>query len=171
MLLECESELNSIRALLIGIGEAALPTPYIKKYAVIRATGILEIGFKTIIADRVDRDSHQQLKNFVAKKIRNSSTNPRLEAMENLLKEFDAQWRTRFKEKVAFSDKPALENALNKLVDTRNSFAHGGIQVLAIEDTLLFFQHGCEILRILDETVHEEAELPEAAEGMGLTSI
>ena len=72
LLEECKQELESIKALLIGLGECANPTPYIKKYAVMRASGSIETGFKTIIADRVDRDSHKKLKNFVARKIRNS---------------------------------------------------------------------------------------------------
>lgn len=158
MLDECRAELNHILALVNTLGESASTTPYVNKYAVIRATGSLEIGFKTIIADRVDRDSHQQIKNFVEKKIRKSSANPRLEKMEEFLKEFDEQWRTRFKEKVAFSDQPTLKNALTTLVETRNTFAHGGLDGLAITDTITFFNSGCEVLRILDETVHEEVE-------------
>ena len=168
MLEDCCKELASISSLLTGYGEGALPTPYMKKYAVIRATGTIESGFKTIIADRVDRDSHQQLKNFVAIKIRKSSTNPKLDRIENLLKEFDVQWRTRFREKVALSDKLELENALTKLVESRNSFAHGGGQVLAIEDTIRYFNHGCKVLLLLDQTVHEEVELPENAEEKGM---
>ena len=65
---ECREELEAIQALLTGIGEAARPAPYVKKYAVIRAAGSIESGFKQIIADRVDRDSHTQMKNFVGTK-------------------------------------------------------------------------------------------------------
>ena len=166
----CKCELENIRSLLLGLGEAANPVPYIKKYAVIRATGTLENGFKTIIADRVDQDSHQQLKNYVAKKIRRSSTNPKLESMENLLKEFDEQWRVRFKEKVALSDKIALVDALDNLVETRNSFAHGGSKELNIDDTIRFFQYGCDVLKLLDETVHEEVDLPEDTPCVDVTS-
>lgn len=147
-----------ILSLVNSLGELALSTPYVKKYAVIRATSSIEIGFKTIIADRVDEGSHQQLKNFVAKKIRKSSANPRLEKIEELLKEFDEHWQTRFKEKVAFSDQLSLRGALATLVDTRNSFAHGGLAGLDINDTITFFNCGCEVLRLLDETVHENIE-------------
>jgi hypothetical protein len=67
-------------------------------------------------------------------------------------------WRIRFKEKVAFSDQLTLKDALTTLVETRNTFAHGGLEGLAISDTITFFNRGCEVLRILDETVHEEVE-------------
>ena len=152
---ECKEELSVITALLTGMGDAARPTPYIKKYAVIRATGSIESAFKQIIADRVDRDSHAQLKNFIAKKIRNSSCNPRLDMIQNMLSEFDEDWRARFDEKMALSDQPVLKGALTALVKARNSFAHGGAMELPIERTVEYFDLGCTVLSILDETVHE----------------
>lgn len=155
LLTECREELATITALLTGIGDAAKPAPYIKRYAVIRATGSIESGFKQIIADRVDRDSHAQLKNFIAKKIRNSSCNPRLEMMQSMLSEFDEIWRARFDEKMALADQPTLKGALTELVKARNSFAHGGALELPIERTVECFELGCSVLGILDETVHE----------------
>ncbi len=59
---DCNEELEKIRALLIGLGDAANPTPFVKKYAVIRASGSIEIGFKQIIADKVDEGCHIQAK-------------------------------------------------------------------------------------------------------------
>lgn len=158
LLQECREELGSIQALLTGIGEAARPAPYVKKYAVIRAAGSIEAGFKQIIADRVDRDSHTQLKNFVAKKIRLSSCNPNLDMIQGMLSEFDDVWRARFDEKVALADKPVLKGALSELVKARNSFAHGGAAELPIERTIACFEHGCTVLLLLDQTVHESVE-------------
>ncbi|MBU2853505.1 MULTISPECIES: HEPN domain-containing protein [Acidithiobacillus] len=158
LMAECKRELEAITALLTGLGDGARPAPYIKKYAVIRATGSIEAGFKQIIADRVDRDSHTQLKNFVAKKIRNSSSNPKLEIIQDMISEFDGRWRARFDEKMALEDKPTLKGALTELVNARNSFAHGGVAELPIEQTVKFFELGCKVLEILDETVHEVFE-------------
>jgi hypothetical protein len=39
---DCKVELDGISALLTGLGDGAKPTPYIKKYALIRATGSIE---------------------------------------------------------------------------------------------------------------------------------
>ncbi len=158
LLQECREELSTIQALLTGIGDAARPAPYVKKYAVIRATGSIEAGFKQIIADRVDRDSHAQLKNFIARKIRNSSCNPNLDMIQGMLSEFDAEWRSRFDEKIALADKPVLKGALTTLVRARNSFAHGGAEELPIATTSECFEHACTVLRLLDQTVHEIAE-------------
>lgn len=158
LLSECREELVSIQALLMGIGDAARPAPYVKKYAVIRAAGSIEIGFKQIIADRVDRDSHTQLRNFISKKIRNSSYNPKLEMIKTMLTEFDETWRARFDEKMALADQPVLSGALTELVKARNSFAHGGAAELPIDKTIECFDHGCTVLLLLDQTVHEAPE-------------
>lgn len=156
LLEECRQELAAITALLTGYGDGARPTPYIKKYAVIRATGSIESAFKQIIADRVDRDSHAQLKNFVNRKIRSASCNPRLDMIENMLSEFDDVWRSRFDEKIALADKPKLKGALSELVNARNSFAHGGAAELQIEKTVECFEAACSVMEILDETVHAD---------------
>jgi hypothetical protein len=158
LLRECREELVSIQALLTGIGDAARPAPFVKKYAVIRAAGSIEAGFKQIIADRVDRDSHIQLRNFIARKIRNSSCNPRLDMIQGMLTEFDESWRARFDEKMAFADQPVLRGALTDLVKARNSFAHGGAAELPIDKTIECFDHGCTVLLLLDQTVHEDPE-------------
>jgi hypothetical protein len=156
LLAECKQELETITALLMGFGDGAKPTPYIKKYAVIRATGSIESAFKQIIADRVDRDSHSQLKNFISKKVRNSSSNPRLEVIETMLGEFDDQWLARFNEKMGLADKPVLRTALTELVKARNSFAHGGGAELPIEKTVECFTSACVVMNILDEIVHAD---------------
>lgn len=155
---ECREELASIQALLTGIGDAARPAPYVKKYAVIRAAGSIESAFKQIIADRVDRDSHLQLKNFIARKIRNSSCNPKLDMIQGMLTEFDEDWRSRFDEKIALADKPILKGALADLVNARNSFAHGGAAELPIARTIECFEHACVVLRLLDQSVHEDVQ-------------
>ena len=124
---DCLLELESIAELLIGIGDGAKPTPYIKKYAVIRATGSIEIAFKQIIADKIDRDSHVQVKNFIKRKIRDSSCNPKLGMIESMLTEFDDRWRARFDEQMALDDKPRLKGALTHLVDApKKGFFCGG---------------------------------------------
>lgn len=156
LLIECRDELVTIQAYLTGIGDGARPAPYVKKYAVIRATGSIEAGFKRIIADRVDHQAEPQLRNFVACKIRNSSCNPKLGMIQNMLSDFDDEWRSRFDEKIALADQPRLKGALTTLVNARNSFAHGGVEELPIDETIDYFDQGRIVLSILDETLYEE---------------
>lgn len=155
---DCLAELESISALIIGIGDAAKPTPYIKKYAVIRATGSIETAFKQIIADKVDKNSHVQVKNYIRRKVRDSSCNPKLGMIENMLSEFDDRWRSRFDEQLALDDKPRLKGALTALVDARNEFAHGGHPDMEIGTTLSHFKDGMRVIEILDAVVHHDYE-------------
>lgn len=152
----CLTELNGISALLIGLGDGANPTPYIKKYAVIRATGSIETAFKQAIADKIDKGSHVQVKNFIRRKVRDSSYNPKLGIIENMLSEFDDRWRTRFDEQMALDDKPRLKGALTALVDARNEFAHGGNPDLQIDATLQYFKDGVRVIEILDAVIHHD---------------
>lgn len=154
----CDEELSSISALLVGIGDEAKPAPYVKKYAVIRATGTIEIGFKKIIADKVDEGSHIQIKNFINRKIRNSSNNPKMGIIENMLHEFDSRWGEKFNELLAFEDRPQLKSSLTELVDARNEFAHGGNPDVNIKDTIKYFTDGKKILKILDTVVNHDFE-------------
>jgi len=154
ILADCDQELESIRLLLLGLGEEARPSPYVKKYAVIRATGSIEVGFKKIIADKVDEGSHIQVKNFIAKKIRNSSCNPKLGQIETVLFEFDSRWGEKFDELLSLENKPALKGALTELVNARNTFAHGGNPEIDIDRTIDCFKNGQMILEILDFVVN-----------------
>lgn len=154
---ECLNELNRMQSLIVGLQGGAVPD-YIQRYAVIRATGSIETGFKTIIADKVDEGSHVQVKNFIKKKIRDSSCNPKLGMIENMLAEFDARWNAKFDELLAFEDKPGLKGALTELVNARNDFAHGGNANLRISEIIEYFSSGVKVLSILDTVVNLEFE-------------
>lgn len=154
ILSDCSDELENIRALLVGLGDAANPTPYVKKYAVIRATGAIEVGFKQIISDKVDDGCNVQVKNFIKKKVRESSFNPKFGLIESLLIEFDQRWKDKFDELLSLEDKPALKGALTELVNARNEFAHGGNPNVDIEKTISCFENGRKVLKILDEVVN-----------------
>ena len=158
ILQDCAEELNNIRALLVGLGDAANPTPYVKKYAVLKATGAIETGFKQIIADKVDDGCNVQVKNFIKKKVRESSFNPKLGLIENMLIEFDQRWNEKFDELLSLEDKPTLKGALTELVNARNEFAHGGSPDVDIEKTISCFENGRKVLEILDEVVNHDYE-------------
>lgn len=158
ILQDCAEELDNIHALLVGFGDAANPTPYVKKYAVIKATGAIETGFKQIIADKVDDGCNAQAKNFIKKKVRESSFNPRLGSIENILIEFDQRWNKKFDELLSLEDKPTLKGALTELVNARNEFAHGGSPDVDIEKTISCFENGRKVLEILDEVVNHDYE-------------
>jgi hypothetical protein len=154
---DCLHDLGVVKATLVGI-EGSQTAPYLKKYSVIRASGSIELAFKMVIADRVDQGSHEQARNFVRTKVRNASTNPRLDAIEKSLKEFDPRWNRRFKELVALANRHRLSGALETLVKARNRFAHGGESDISIDEIITHFRDGARVIAFLDKTVHESYE-------------
>lgn len=154
---KCTEELRDIKHLIVELNGGAASSEYIERYAVIRASGSIEIGFKTIIADKVDECSHIQVKNFIKKKIRDSSSNPKLGQIESMLGEFDIRWKEKFEELLALEDRPGLKGGLSELVKARNDFAHGGSRrSLNISRTIECFESGVKVLNILDTVVNYE---------------
>lgn len=159
ILSSCTEELQNIKSIIDGLGEAAKPIPYLKKYAVVRASGAIEISFKQIVADKIDENSHERVKFFIKRKIRDSSSNPKLGNIQNLLSEFDTDWRRRFDEQISLENKQIIEEALKELVNARNCFAHGGEStILEIDKTISCFENGIKAIKILDTIVHQIEE-------------
>lgn len=156
IMLTCSKELQDINDLLSHPDSTEPASEYIKKYAVIRASGSIESAFKKIIADKVEIGCHEQIRNFIHRKIRNASYNPRLGTIENMLVDFDVRWKSKFSEKISLENKIVLTESLSKLVSERNSFAHGGSSELSIDLTIKYFNDGFKVIRILDETVHHD---------------
>lgn len=157
ILKKCFDDLTIVKATLVGL-EGAPAAPYLKKYSVIRASGSIEVSFKKIIADKVDQGSPEQVKNFIRKKVRNTSRNPRLENIESALHEFDPRWHRRFGELVGLANRAKLRKALSDLVEARNSFAHGGESNMSIDTIIDHFLDGAKVVAFLDQAVHENYE-------------
>ena len=150
----CKLELDNIKLLLESLGEASNPVPYIQRYALIRATGAIETSFKKIIADKVDDGGNLQIKQFIERKVRNCSSNPKLSIIENMLTDFDVRWQKKFNELLSLEDKPKLKGSLSKLVKDRNEFAHGGTPDVGIQETMEYFNDGIYVLELLDKVVN-----------------
>lgn len=157
LLQACLEDLRIVKSTLMGL-EGAPAAPYLKKYSVIRASGGIESAFKKIIADRVDEGSHEQIKNFVRKNVRDTSRNPKFGTIEAILQEFDPRWRQRFSELINLANSVRLKNALKTLVNARNSFAHGGDTDMNIDSVITHFLDGVTVISYLDQTVHESYE-------------
>jgi len=156
VMLTCSQELQDISNLLSHPDSTEPASEYIKKYAVIRASGSIESAFKKIIADKVEIGCHEQIRNFIHRKIRSASYNPKLGTIENLLVDFDTRWKAKFSEKISLENKIVLAESLSNLVSERNSFAHGGSSELSIDLTIKYFNDGFKVIKILDETVHHD---------------
>jgi RiboL-PSP-HEPN len=123
----CIDEFSKISSIIDGIGSISHPVPYLTRYAIIRACGAIEYGFKTIISDVNCDGQSDQVKRFVDQKFRYSSMNPSYSNICKSLSIFDENWVTKFKEELNNkTDKARILDSLESLNDARNAFAHGG---------------------------------------------
>lgn len=153
-LLECEDDLNRAKNIIDSMGIMSNVVPYLNKYAIIRACGAIEVGFKTILADCCSNGANSQVKNFINAKVRESSMNPRYSLILKLTEEFDEVWAQSFKAKInAHADKTKIFSSLDSLVNCRNEFAHGGNPSLSVYDVIRYFNDAKIILFLLDEVV------------------
>lgn len=151
---DCRDELNRVQLIINGLGPASNIVPFLNKYAVIKACGIVEVCYKSIMADFCDRRSKAQVKSFLKKHVRDSSKNPNYNNICTLLKEFDVNWNTKFRNRVnAHPDRTRIMTSIESLVDARNEFAHGGNPTLTVTDVINYFSDFRIIIEEIDDIV------------------
>lgn len=151
---KCSFEISTVESLITSLGATASATPYLTKYSLIRACGAIETAFKTLIADSCERRARKQIKRFLNRKVRESSSNPSYTNICSLLNEFDEDWKNNFKDQVkAKSNSEMLRTSLQSLVDARNEFAHGGNPNVSIRDVKQYFQDARVIVEEIDAVI------------------
>ncbi len=155
LLIECRDELVQVKTLVDGLGMGSNIVPYLNKYSIVRACGAVEVSFKTIVTDYVERRSKAQIKRYLRKYVRESSKNPSYKNICSLLKDFDEVWSTEFKTRVkAHADWIRIQDSMQSLVDSRNEFAHGGHPVASVAHVQNYFGDFEIVLEILDDIVN-----------------
>jgi hypothetical protein len=151
---ECSADLNQVSIIVTGLGATSSVVPYLTKYAIIRACGTIEQTTKTIVADYCSKRSKKQVKQFITKKVRESSTNPSYSNICKLLEDFDTDWRCNYKIYVEeHPEKSRLLDSLQSLIDARNDFAHGGNPSATIADVLQYFSDSRCLIETLDRVI------------------
>lgn len=128
-------------------------TKYLVAYAVIKASGSLEVVFKNIIFDFLSFNTIEETSLYLEKMILDSSCNPNTGNMSNMLQNISSSKRKIFDKKVKESEK---KDKLNSLVQLRNDFAHGDSINISIDTVITYFDAGKSIVYILDEVVNSE---------------
>lgn len=150
----CFEELKNIEYVLKGFGATSKPAPYLTRYSIIKACGVVEFGFKSIIADAQVHSHSIQIKNFIDAKFRNSSMNPSIDNIYRSLKSFDDEWNKLFKLLVKGQpDKSKLLDSLESLKDARNTFAHGGTPSTSFNSVVEYFKDSVIILQLIEEAI------------------
>lgn len=154
LLEQCRAELTHVQESITALGPTSPVAPYLTKYAVIRACGVVEVSFKALIADFCSKTSTKQVKRYIALKITRSSANPSHNKIVEMLDQFDENWKTNYKSNIGTDpDKTHLLDSLQSLVDARNEFAHGGNPTLSINDVIKHFDHARRVIKHVDLAV------------------
>lgn len=126
-------------------------TRYLISYAVIKASGTVEVVFKNIIYDFLSENVKEETAYYIEKMILDSSCNPNVGNMSKILQNISPAFKKQFDEKVKRSE---MKDKINSLVQLRNDFAHGKSLTVSIETVITYFESAKNIILILDEVVN-----------------
>jgi len=151
IIVNCKNELNNIKKIINNLKQTSNIIPYLTKYTVIKTCGTIELSFKTLISDFCSKNQNKQIKNYLDKTIRNSSMNPSIDNIFNLLKKFDSSWHFKFKKIIKNHKKSnKIIFSIKSLNETRNLFAHGGNPTITFHSIINYFYDSIVIIYILD---------------------
>ncbi|MEN9862379.1 MAG: hypothetical protein RLZZ601_143 [Pseudomonadota bacterium] len=151
---QCRLELDHVQSCIANLGITSPVAPYLTKYAVIKACGVIEVSFKSLIADFCSRRSKKQIKRFISNRIVRGSANPSHDNILKFLKEFDEDWKKKFSINLnADPDSAHMKSSLTSLVDARNEFAHGGNPTISMSDVILHFDFARKVVEHIDGVI------------------
>ena len=150
---EAERELQEIKQWIdSGRNKFDSKTRYLISYAVIKASGTVEVVFKKIIYDFLSENVKEETAFYIEKMILDSSCNPNVGNMSNILQNISADLRRVFDDMVKQSGK---KDKINSLVQLRNDFANGECITVSIETVITYFEAAKEIILILENIVNK----------------
>ena len=148
------SDLAAATNVVTSLGLTSNLTPYINKYSIIKACGAIEVSYKAILTDYLVRRAKSQIKNYIHKSIRDSSSNPSYDNICKTLKSFDENWSVKFKRDIkAVTNHTQMIDSLDSLVDARNSFSHGGDPTTTVQEIQRYFCDSIRIIEVLDNII------------------
>lgn len=147
---DCDDELHKIKK---WIDKNPLDTNvrFLVAYAVVKASGTVELVFKSNLHIFLAEDCKGETRTFLEKNIIDLSCNPSTGNMEHLLEQID----TARKELFSLRIKNTQEKMdLNSLVELRNDIAHGRSISVSINTVQRYFESGKAILNKLDAVLY-----------------
>jgi len=106
---------------------------HLAKYLCVLVSGYIETSLRAIYSEYAADKANPAVANYVSSRLR-SFRNPNTERILQLARAFDSQWATELEERI---EQDELADAINSIVTTRNSIAHGenvGITYIRIRE-------------------------------------
>lgn len=147
---DTKEELSSIRKWINSGNQFDSKTRFLISYAVIKASGTVEVIFKGLIYEYLCNGANEGAKTYFEKMILDSSCNPNTGNMSNMLQNISSQWKNIFDQRVKDSGE---KDKLNSLVQLRNDFAHGDSISVSIDTVINYFDSATNILHILCDVI------------------
>lgn len=143
---DCRDEIRKIETW-INANPLESNVKYLVSYAVIKASGTIEIVFKRVIHSFLANGSKVETQNYLEKCIIDSSANPKTGMIEKYIEQFDSNRKDAFNNSIKNTQEKA---DLNSLVSLRNEIAHGRDISTTIATVKKYYESGVEVLNILD---------------------
>lgn len=151
LLCDCDREIEAIEHHIDNDKFNSL-NPYLVSYAVIKTSGTIETVYKNLVADMISSGASEEVQNYLKRGIRDSSSNPTVGNIIQLLQSLNQTWRQEFEDKTKGTEE---KGSLSSLVDLRNSFAHGRSITASIGNVKRYFEDGKTILTWLEEIISD----------------
>lgn len=145
-------ELNEISNI-INKNKTNKISKYLTSYAIIQASGTIEITMKSLIFEYLINGSNKETIKFLENMILESSANPSTGQIQKLLQNINSDWKDKFLTEL--KNKNHLKSDLNSLVQLRNDFAHGNsTSGISIKNVIKYYLSGIEVLEILNNIIY-----------------
>lgn len=149
---DCDTEIKMIKEW-IDNNKLDSNVKFLVSYAVIKASGSIEIVFKSMINTFLSKNCINETKRYLEKNIIDSSANPSPGMIERLLEQFDSNRKKRFSELLKENSNQHDKGNLKSLVSLRNDIAHGRTIISTIHQIDTYYASGKNILNLLEQVL------------------
>lgn len=162
LIAECLSELRRVKKAVDG-NKTNEMARFLTNYAIIRASGTIEQSYKTLVADKLTRNSkiNKKIRIYVDNNVRKSPSTANYSVICGFLGKFDEktdpvkeQWGKRFSDACNNSRHSTnIFSSYENLSKARNAVAHGKATVMTIEQVLLAYKYCRKSIKLLDQII------------------
>ena len=151
---DCSAEIADIDARISAMPPLDKGKTYYTQYALIRACGTIEYVYRSIVADFFTQYNISQIDKYLDQQVRSGSMSATYQKMKELLKAFDDNWETTFKNSVStHPDFTRITTSVASLVNNRHQFAHGKPTTATFSDIKQYYSDATILIQLFDQAV------------------